>query len=967
MSLVKSHDHSRHRRKSWRLPGTRFAAPEHSARWALLLVVLIAALLRLAALPELPLGLHYDEAANLILSRQIAEDGYRPLFIRAYTGKEVLFFYAVAPWVAMTGGRVWGLRLGAAMLGVLTVAATFAAVRALFKPRMGAEQLALFAAGWMALAFPHVLLSRYGFRAISQPLLQALTVAALWRGLRGHKPLRHNLPHLVLGGICLGLTGYTYLAARLFPIPLALAFGWLLLRAAPAERQRYAGRLLIAGATATVVFAPLGLLYLRQPALFTTRMSQVVAPSLREAARGIALCLQALLWPGRGDPYVRFNVPGRAVMGTVSGLLALVGLAGMVRARRSDGLEGAGRLLVGVGVLVMILPSALATGEITPSNLRLVGIYPFLAVLPAWGLLELMKLLPRLRAPLFLALLAAGAVMTGSAYQTWAGSATLFRVADGEMVLAAQALDTLQQAPVPPTVYIASEHHRHPTVAALAAHYLDAKWLTGGASVVLPPSGDAAYLIPESLSPPLPWPTELTGVWRSTVMGGPDDIPALTVHTLPGAEVATLREMVRSERGSADLAHGSADFAHVVLLHSAEPGRACRVAEPCPILLSWEPLAAYAALQPIVRLVHPDTGEWDRTMPFHYAPADWTEGDLVLDQLVVTPPVGTPPGAGYEISVGFYDPDQKLLLPRLRDEAFAGLEARYPQTGAGFVVEPMAAVPTAGQLARACPGVRTGMPAAFEGLTLLGWTVTPGGRLLPGSEVTVRLCWYASAAAPPAKNIRLQLDREAQMLYSGEPAAGYGFDRWREGEVVHGVYRLRLPRLLPAGIYHLELHVDDGAALTLQTFDVQPLTRIFEAPALSHVVNARFADSTGDKVQLLGYDLVQANSAGTWTVTLYWQALDEMDEDYVVFLHARDPLDGTALAQTDQMPQIGAYPTSLWSAGEVVTDVHTLVFGDREPMESVLYVGFYLPQPGTHLIVQEASRLRLNGLVPAPD
>ncbi len=79
-------------------------------RWGMVVVLLAAAWLRLGRLPELPVGLHYDEAANLILTRQIAEGSYRPLFIRAYTGKEVLFFYAAAPWVRMTGGAAWGLR-----------------------------------------------------------------------------------------------------------------------------------------------------------------------------------------------------------------------------------------------------------------------------------------------------------------------------------------------------------------------------------------------------------------------------------------------------------------------------------------------------------------------------------------------------------------------------------------------------------------------------------------------------------------------------------------------------------------------------------------------------------------------------------------------------------------------------------------------------------------------------------------
>ena len=932
---------------------------QHSERWALLLVILVAAVLRLAALPELPLGLHYDEAANLILSRQIAESGYRPLFIRAYTGKEVFFFYAVAPWVALTGGRVWGLRLGAAMLGVLTVAATFSATHALFRSRADSRKLALFAAGWMALAFPHVLLSRYGFRAISQPLLQALTVAALWRGLRSERLSHRDLPQLLLAGVCLGLTGYTYLAARLFPIPLALALGWLLFKVPPAARTHCAGRLAIVGATAAAAFAPLGLLYLRQPDLFTTRVAQVVAPSLGEAVRGIGLCLQALLWPGRGDPYVRFNLPGRAVMDVVSALLALVGLVSMAVVRRRDALEEAGRLLVGLAVLVMILPSALATGEVTPSNLRLIGIYPFLAMLPAWGLLQLLKLLPRMRfaLPVFIVLLAAGALTTGMTYRTWGGSEVLFRATDGEMVLAAQALDVLRDGAEPPTVYIASEHHRHPTVAALAAHYTEAKWLTGGATLVLPPAGAAAYLIPHSLSPPAPWPAAVTQTWSSLGLDGPTGAPALTLYSLTGSEVETLRETMG---GQQDVAN----FAHVVLLHSAEPGQACRVGEPCPILLTWEPRAAYAALQPIVRLVHPETAEWNRVMPFHYAPGDWTSGDLVLDQLVLTPPIGMPPGTGYQVSVGFFDPEQNLALPRLEDESFAGLEVRFPRTAAGFTIAPMAAAPTAEQAEGACPTVSRATPVAFEGLALLGSAVTPGGSLLPGSEVSVRLCWQATQMAPPARSVRLQLGTGEHVLYSGDPANGYGFDLWREGELVEGVYRVRLPRLLPAGTYDLNLHLDDRPVVTLETFDVQPLNRTFEVPSITHSVNADFAGSTAGEIRLLGYDVVQATSPDAWTVTLYWQTIEEMEEDYVVFLHARNPQDGVTLAQTDQMPHAGAYPTSLWVAGEVVTDEHTLVFGQPTDGDSTLFVGLYLPEPGTHLTVEGASRLRLGEILP---
>ena len=64
--------------------------------WLLLLTLLIAAFLRLWQLDALPPGLHYDEAADTIIAQQIARGESAPIFVAAYTGKEVLFFYWAA-------------------------------------------------------------------------------------------------------------------------------------------------------------------------------------------------------------------------------------------------------------------------------------------------------------------------------------------------------------------------------------------------------------------------------------------------------------------------------------------------------------------------------------------------------------------------------------------------------------------------------------------------------------------------------------------------------------------------------------------------------------------------------------------------------------------------------------------------------------------------------------------------------
>jgi len=925
-------------------------------------VILVAALLRLSALPALPVGLHYDEAANLVLTREIVAGDDRPLFIRAYTGKEVLFFYAAAPWVAMTDGAgAWGLRLASAMVGVLTVAATFAATRGLLGRRTGAAAIALFAAGWLAVAFPHVLLSRLGFRAISQPLLQALTVATLWRGLR-----LGRWRWTVAAGVCLGLTGYTYLAARLFPLPLAIAGIWLLARMGPAGRRRLLVRAAVVLGVVVIVFAPLGIFFLRHPDAFTTRMSQVVSPSLSDALRGIGQCLQALVLPGAGDRYVRFNEPGVPILDSLSALWLLLGVGAMVLARRRDRLEGAGRLLVLVAIPLMLLPSALATGEITPSNLRMVGLYPFLAIPVGWGLYTALALLMRLRAvrgygflPAVIAggLLLAGAGRTASTYFRWASSAALFRAADGEMAVAARVLDqTIASAAdggAPVTVYVASEHFRHPTVAALARHYGQAKWLTGGASLVLPPEGDAVYLLPESLPAPAPWPDAVMGAWTTRVHSGPAGMVALKEHRLLAADVARAREAML-------VARVPADFAHVVLVHDARPAVPCRAGAPCTVTVIWQPLAPTTSLQPVVRLLHPETGEWARAMAFHYPPEMWTPGDWVIDYLVLDVPVAIPPVDGYRLGVSLFDPGSAESLPRVEDELFAGLEAQFPAGATGYALARAPEPPDEGQAATACPTVSRESSAALNGLGLLGWTVSPPEGLLPGSALSVALCWQAKESAPPYDTVALRLTGPAEeTLYVGTPAAGYGFGRWRAGEVVEDRHALRLPRTLPPGDYTLWLALDGADRIALAGLSLAPVIRSFTVPDMTSATTVDFVGDRGEGIRLLGYDLAPLIPGQPWPVTLAWQALGEMDEDYVVFLHLRTADADAPALQADTMPLQGGYPTSLWVSNEVVVDTHTLAPpADLAPGDYMLYVGFYTPE-GERLLTEGMYRARL--------
>jgi len=78
----------------------------------------------------------------------------------------------------------------------------------------------------------------------------------------------------------------------------------------------------------------------------------------------------------------------------------------------------------------------------------------------------------------------------------------------------------------------------------------------------------------------------------------------------------------------------------------------------------------------------------------------------------------------------------------------------------------------------------------------------------------------------------------------------------------------------------------------------------------------------GQGLALRGYDLEPTGTA--YRLTLTWECLDEVDMDYTVFLHEVDG--GQIVAQHDQYPLGGFFPTSMWATGNTVHDSYALSF-----------------------------------------
>jgi hypothetical protein len=99
----------------------------------------------------------------------------------------------------------------------------------------------------------------------------------------------------------------------------------------------------------------------------------------------------------------------------------------------------------------------------------------------------------------------------------------------------------------------------------------------------------------------------------------------------------------------------------------------------------------------------------------------------------------------------------------------------------------------------------------------------------------------------------------------------------------------------------------------------------------------------GSVIRLAGYSLSETSvDPGTsLNVNLAWQALDEIETSYRVFVHLVDD-GGRLVGQHDGEPGDWTRPTTGWAGGEVVVETRTInVPADADPGRHTLRVGLY--------------------------
>jgi len=177
----------------------------------LLLIILVAALLRICFLSTIPNGFHQDEATigydaySMLKTRRNQYGEFLPLFSKAFGDyNESLSRFITVPFIGIFGLNEFATRLPIAIIGSLTVFVLYFLAKELFNTR-----IALLSALFLAISPWHIQFSRIAYTAILVPFFFCLGLLCFLKSLK--KPL-----YLVLSSIAFVFSIYTYSPARVF-------------------------------------------------------------------------------------------------------------------------------------------------------------------------------------------------------------------------------------------------------------------------------------------------------------------------------------------------------------------------------------------------------------------------------------------------------------------------------------------------------------------------------------------------------------------------------------------------------------------------------------------------------------------------------------------------------------------------------------------------------------------------------
>lgn len=920
--------------RAWKRLARSAGRREHALLAALFLLALIPRLYQIDAAPP---GLNGDEVYNLIDALALGP-GRLPVFLPGNLGREAFYFYLLALSLRLFGVTVLALRLPSVLLGSGAVVLAYLVGRDAFNRRVG-----LVAGGLIAVSFWPLLLSRLGLRAISLTFMTALTVYWIQRGLREQRQR-----DWLLGGAALGLTMYTYIPSRVFPLVVAGWLLWVFWRRRD-QLQANSRSLLLSLLLAAIVFAPFGLYMLNNPDLVNRRVVSM-SNALDRARAGEPEALLASvggvlkMFSIQGDAEWRYHLARRPVFDPITSVFFYLGLALSVwRAFRGGQSERRqpefALLLLWIGA--MVAPNAVLNEN--PSFIRAAGAIVPVYLVTALGVDAALRALEsRTKAagrlgPLLVSLgmVLSLAYAAHGYFSVWRNHPEVRAVYHADLAM----MGCYLEANAPPAgtrVFVAYDYvYDRPTALSLAlfteqpvawfAREDAFPWAVGDGDRVQP----AWYMVPAKHDLPADVVQQLEAPAVKEVVRFDGGEPAFTLYRVGenSVSLAPARELALSFRGGPELV-------------GYDLGDTAFSGERTGIRLYWRvpPALEGAANRLTYVQVHvADASGVVRARAeklLGYPQAGWAGGDTFIQDLSLALPTGMIPGPA-SLAFGLRD-DQGQLLDEMKQAPGESQLLVRSRPQEDFRLAP-------------------DMTVYDDVLALTGATFRP--LVTPGAALNVELGWVALQRLPEDYRVRLDLmgsDAEQPLLsQTFELWPGlYPPTEWQSHEAVSTLHGLEIPlgvsleeaMTLRVGLLPAEgnggdlLPVTSGSAVLGELApDERP--RRFDPPPVANATDARF----GEDIRLLGYELQTdgAYPGGALHLTLVWQAIATPADNYTVFNHVQG-LDGQQKGQFDSPPVGDAWLTETWLPGEVIVEERDIpIDAAASPGPARLIVGLY--------------------------
>jgi len=275
---------------------------------------------------------------------------------------------------------------------------------------------------------------------------------------------------------------------------------------------------------------------------------------------------------------------------------------------------------------------------------------------------------------------------------------------------------------------------------------------------------------------------------------------------------------------------------------------------------------------------------------------------------------------------------------------------------------------------------RIPQPTTFdfdETMRLLGYDLE-AETTKPGGQVVITLFWEAIAPTEQDHTVFVHLLDEHELVIAQRdtfPGLGLLSTTW-----LNPGYRWADRYVIPVPS---TAYAPNQAELEVGLFNTKTGARLpaLDASGEPQGDNVRFgrvniqtrsedvpnpiAINFGERMLLTGYDLTgrEVQPGETTTLTLHWEALQAMEDNYTVSAQLIDASQRKA-AQHDSWPLDGAALTAAWQPGERVTDTIPLaVFPDAGAGPYDLRIAVYVHQEGeiTHLpVTPPGGRMQAN-------